>query len=293
MYISVRGEHLLQNAFGSLKTGLDAMAINNVELEYFRDRSVLSLDGSNGETIPLATESDVNDFISYCDKLGYKVCALLLHNNFAAEDIDAELEWVISCIKAADQIGAKTVRIDAIMSTELDWPLEKRVQRFTDCMGKILDATSNYDVELGIENHGVKGNEPDFLDLVMGEVNSPRLGVTIDIANFYWYGYPLSRVYEIIEHLAPRVKHTHIKNIEYPADMREIQRELGYEYGTYVSPLRDGDIDIPRVIKTLKSAGYEGDLCIEDESLIRWDSEKCQTVLIDDAVYMREILEKL
>ena len=293
MYISVRGEHILMKAFGSLKAGMDAMGLKNVELEYFRDRSVLSLSGSNDEIIPLATEPDVAAFNRHCNELGYKVCALLMHNNFAAEDIDAELDWVISCIKTADQIGAKAVRIDAIMSTELDWPLEKRVQRFTDCMGKILDETSDYNVEMGIENHGVRGNEPDFLDMVMGKVDSPRLGVTIDIANFYWYGYPLSKVYEIIEHLAPRVKHTHIKNISYPADMREIQRELGYEYMTYVSPLREGDIDIPRIVRILKDAGYKGDLCIEDESLLRWDKEKCQAVLIDDAVYMREILEKM
>lgn len=293
MYISVRGEHYLQKTFGTLKAGLDAMGLNNVELEYLKDRTVLSLDGTDGATISLATESDVDAFIRHCSVLGCNVSALLLHNNFAAEDFDAEVDWAISSIKAANRIGAKAVRVDAIMSTELEWPLEKRVQRFVDCMGKIIDATNDCDVEMGIENHGVKGNEPEFLDMVLGEVNSPRLGVTIDIANFYWYGHPLGKVYEIIEHLAPRVKHTHIKNIGYPADMREIQRELGYEYGTYVSPLRDGDIDIPRVIKTLKSAGYKGDLCIEDESVIRWDVEKCKEVLVDDAVYMREILNIL
>lgn len=293
MYISVRGEHYLQKTFGSLKAGLDAMDLDNVELEYFRDKTVLSLDGSNGTTESLATESDVDVFLRHCSELGCKVTALLLHNNFAAEDVDAELDWVISCIKTADRIGVKAVRIDAIMSTELEWPLEKRVQRFTDCMGKILDATSDCNVDMGIENHGVKGNEPEFLDMVLGKVGSPRLGVTIDIANFYWYGHPLSKVHEIIEHFASRVKHTHIKNIHYPAQMREIQRELGYEYGTYVSPLRDGDIDIPRVVQTLKNAGYKGDLCIEDESVIRWDVEKCKEVLVDDAVYMREILKKL
>ncbi len=161
---------------------------------------------------------------------------------------------------------------------------------FAECMARVLDATGNLDVQMGIENHGIQGNQPEFLTHVIEKVGSPQLGMTIDTANFYWYGHPLSRVYDIIKQLAPKAKHTHIKNINYPADVREVQREIGWKYNDFVCPLREGDIDLKAVVSILKDAGYEGDLCIEDESLMRWDNEKRKAVLIDDAAYLKEIL---
>ncbi|MGB9620272.1 MAG: sugar phosphate isomerase/epimerase family protein, partial [Armatimonadota bacterium] len=146
---------------------------------------------------------------------------------------------------------------------------------------------------MGIENHGTLGNRPEFLDSILAKVNSPRVGVTVDTANFYWFGHPLSKVREIIKHFAPHIKHTHMKNINFPADKREIQREVGWEYDRYASSLREGDIDMKWVVKTLADAGYQGDLCIENEALGRYDAEKQKAILRDDADYLKEILAGL
>lgn len=288
MYISVRDCQPLA-VFGTIKAGLDAMGINAVELEYFRDRTVFSVDIS-GNRVSLAHHSDVEKFGKKCADLGVKISALLLHNNFGTEELDQEIDWVVSCIKAADKLGVKAVRIDAIMSTEQDWPMDKRIQRFADSMNRVLDATSDSDVQMGIENHGVQGNTPEFLDTVLDKVGSPRLGITVDTANFYWAGYPLSRVKEIIEHFAPRTKHTHVKNINFPEDQREIERPVGWEYGAYASTLRQGDIDMKWLVDTLQGAGYDGDLCIEDESMHRWDLEGQKEALVDDAKVLRELV---
>lgn len=288
MYISVRDCQPLA-VFGTIKTGLDAMGINAVELEYFRDRTVFSLDVS-GTRVSLAHHSDIEELRRKCSELDVKISALLLHNNFGTEELDQEIDWVISCIRTADRLGVNAVRIDAIMSTEQDWPLEKRIGRFADSMNCVLDATSDSQVQMGIENHGVQGNTPEFLDTVLDRVGSPRLGITVDTANFYWAGYPLSRVKEIIEHFAPRTKHTHVKNINFPEDQRDIQRPVGWEYNTYASTLRQGDIDMKWLVDTLKGAGYDGDLCIEDESMHRWDLEGQKEALIDDARVLRELV---
>lgn len=292
MYLSVRDCHLPAH-FGTIKAGLDAMKLDSVELNYLRDRSVLSLDGASGAKESLADKAAVEAFRYKCNGLKIRVSSFLLSNNFGADDLDAELEWVISAIKAAGQLGVKAVRIDAIMSTERDWPLEQRTQRFADCMKKVLDATSNLAVDMGIENHGRQGNDPEFLDLVLDKVGSPRVGITVDTGNFYWSGKPLEKVHQIIEHFAPRVKHTHIKNINYPEDKRNVEREVGWEYGKYASPLREGDIDIPRVVRALKKAGYANDLCIENEALGRFEESKRAAVLVDDADYLREILRAI
>lgn len=290
MYVSVRDCHLPM--FGSVKAGLDAMGLDAVELSFDRDRSVMSLDGST-ERESLADKAAMDKFAYKCSGHKIKVTSFLLSNNFGTDDLDAEVDWVISAVKTAGYLGIPAVRIDAIMHDNRDWPLDRRIQHFADCMAKILDATSNLNVEMGIENHGTLGNNPEFLDSVLNKVNSPRVGITCDTANFYWFGHPLSKVLEIIKHFAPKIKHTHIKNINYPPDKREIQREVGWEYGKYASPLREGDIDIKWIIRTLKEAGYKNDLCIEDESLGRFDAEKQKAVLRDDADYLKEILRTL
>lgn len=287
MYISVRDCHL-PGLFGSIKDGLDAMKIEAVELVYNKDRTVQSLDGTGKES--LASDSEIEAFAYKCKGLKIKPCAFLLSNNFGAEDIESEIDYVISAVRAAGKLGIKAVRVDAIMHDNRDWDLAKRTKFFAECMARVLEATSNLDVHMGVENHGTLGNNPEFLDMVLNEVNSPRVGVTVDTANFYWYGHPLSKVYEIIKHFAPKVKHTHMKNINFPQEMREVQREIGWKYETYASSLREGDIDMKWVVKTLAEAGYKGDLCIENESLGRYDLEKQKAILKDDANYLREIL---
>ena len=292
MYVSVRDVHPL-GVFGNIHVGLDAMGIDAVELNYERDRTVSSLDSLTGARESLADPTSIEHY-AYMAR-GYRIrpCALLLANNFGADDLQAELDYVTSGVKAAAQLGIRAIRIDAYLSTQDSWPLEKRATHFADCMKRILDATHDLDVSMGIENHGHKGNEQEFLDAVLNAVNSRRVGLTLDTGNFYWYGYPLSRVHEIIKHFAKRVKHTHVKAIHYPADKRDIQREVGWEYGKYCSSLREGDVDLRLVIKTLKDAGYTGDLCIENEALGRYDKQQQKAMLIDDAAYINEILKEL
>lgn len=290
MYISVRDVHL-PGLFGSIHVGLDAMGIDSVELNYSKDRTVPSLDSHTGARESLADETAIEHYAYKANGFRVKPCALLLANNFGAPDLQGELDYVISAVKAAGQLGIKAVRIDAYLSTQDEWPLTQRAHHFADCMKKILDATRDLDVSMGIENHGHKGNEQEFLDTVLNAVNSRRVGLTIDTGNFYWYGYPLKKVHELIKHFAPRVKHTHMKSIHFPADKREIQREVGWGYGEYCSSLREGDLDLHFIIKAFKDAGYKGDLCVENESLGRYDKEKQKAILIDDAAYLKEILK--
>ena len=289
MYVSIRECHL-PGLFGTIKAGLGYLGLDCFELEYLHDKTVIGVDTQGGAKVSLATDADIDAYAKKCKDLGVRVSAILLHNNFGAADLDAELDWVISGAKAGAKLGAKAMRIDAKM---IEGTLEERTDHFAVCMNKILDATKDTGVEMGIENHGKLGNEQEFIDLVLNKVNSPRLGATIDTANFYWYGYPLSKVRSIIEHLASRTKHTHVKNINYPADQREIQREIGWEYGKYASSLREGDIDMKWLVPVLAKAGYKGDLCIEDESLGRYQPDQQKAILKDDAEYLKEILASL
>jgi len=290
MYPSVR-DHIALCAWTNLKEALEALRFPAVELEYARDNSVFTVFPEPGkDRFLLETPAQIDAFRKHLEQAGIFVSAFLMSNNFGADDLESEIAWTIKAVRAADALGVKTVRIDAIMHGEREMTLDHNVAVFADCMSKILDATSDTTVDLGVENHGFQGNMPEFLDNLLSRVNSPRVGITIDTGNFYWRGHPLSRVYQIIEHFAPFCKHTHAKNINYPQEIREIQREVGYKYAEYVCPLPDGDIDHRKVVGILKNAGYDRDLCLENESLGRFPREQWQSILMRDADFFRQII---
>jgi len=133
----------------------------------------------------------------------------------------------------------------------------------------ILDQTDDIGVELTLENHGAYdrplGVKKEFLDMVLKNVNSDRLGICLDTGCFYWY-YPLDEYYKITEYFLPYVNHVHLKNQTFPPDQR-YKYKTGIPVSTVHDNLYEGDIDLERVVDMLKGVGYDGDLCIEDHSI--------------------------
>ncbi len=70
--------------------------------------------------------------------------------------------------------------------------------------------------------------------------------------------------------------------------------KAGWKYGVYVSPLDEGDIDHTRVLRLLKDTGYDGDVCIEDESLHHFATpEERIGVLERDVAHVKGLIEAL
>ncbi len=275
MYLAIRDDIVFAAGYKTLAEGLKDLNIPGIELFVKKDDTVSAIAPVDGkERLNIADPADVAELARQAAENGVKIAALCMGNNFNAEDKEFEIAWAVRAVRAAQALGAPAVRVDAIMSGERDLPLEERLRLVADAIKKILAATEDSGVELGIENHGFQGNDPVFVKATLEAVGNPRLGLTLDSGNYYWRGWPLSRVYEIFEELAPFVKHTHIKNIKYPQDIVETQREVGYEYDKYCCPIHEGDIDHTRYFAALRKAGYDRDLCLEDESLGKYDIEQ-------------------
>lgn len=273
MYVSIRDDTLLATGFDSVAEGLRFYGLNGIELAVNREFRVHSLaTGAQPGYLHLDGDSDVETLRRQAEESGFRIAALLLANNFNAPDLDKELAWIVRVVEVAARLGVPAVRIDAIMHGERDLPLEERQEIFARGVRHVLEKTDGLPVDLGIENHGFQGNDPAFLSALLEKVGSPRLGLTMDTGNFYWAGHPLDQVYAILEQFAPVAKHTHVKNIRYPEELRNVRRELGYKYGEYCSPITEGDIDHSRVVAYLRAAGYDRDLCIEDESLGKYET---------------------
>lgn len=272
MYLSIRDDIVFAAGYATLAEGLKDLNIPGIELFVHEDDTVPAIAPEGGKTrLKLTDQEDLAALKAQAKANNVTISALCMGNNFNAEDKQFQIDWAVRTVKAAKKLGVPAIRIDAIMHGEKNLPLEERQRIVAESVKRILEETVDSGVDLGIENHGYQGNDPDFITGLLLEVDSPRLGLTLDSGNFYWRGWPLSRVYEIYEQFAPVVKHTHIKNIQYPPELRETQREIGYEYGKYVSPIHEGDIDHARYIATLKAAGYDRDICLEDESLGKYE----------------------
>ena len=294
MYLSIRDEIVFAAGYDTLAHGLRDLNVRGIELWVKRDDTVAAIaperDPEGRTRLNITVQSDLDELSGQARAEAVKIAALCMGNNFNADDKAAEIAWAVRAVNAARELNAPAVRIDAIMSGEKDLPLEQRQQLVADAVTSILAQTAHTGVDLGIENHGFQGNDPDFIAGLLARVHSPRLGLTLDSGNFYWRGWPLSKIYEIFEQFAPVVKHTHIKNIAYPPEIRETQREMGYEYGKYVSPIHEGDIDHARYIATLHHAGYDRDICLEDESFGKYTPPQRQANLRAAADFFRPLL---
>ncbi len=288
MYLSIRDDTVMAAGYESIANGLHDLGIAGVELFVHRDDTVTAIESGSGQgRLSLSKPAELAELIRQASASRVTISALCMANDFNSDHKQEEVDWTIRTVLAAAEIGAPAIRIDAIMSGEKHLPLGERQRLFAQSALSILDATSHTDIDLGVENHGYQGNDPEFLTGLLLEVDSPRLGLTLDSGNFYWRGWPLSRVYEIFEQFASVVKHTHIKNIAYPPEIREEQREIGFEYGKYVSPIHEGDIDHSRYFAALRKAGYDRDLCLEDESLGKYAPAQRQANLRAAADFFR------
>jgi sugar phosphate isomerase/epimerase len=216
---------------------------------------------------------------------GCRIGAFMMSNRFD-ERLEQELEAARQVVQGAETVGASAVRIDL-------WPQKIKRENFlpfaiSTCK-QLCQAAPNSPVRFGIENHGFVTNDPTFLEPLFNEVGSPRLGLTLDTANFYWFGHPLNDLYPIYQKFAPKVVHTHCKNIRFPEEKKNVRREAGWGYDQYCCPVYEGDIDFRRILGILDAAHYSGILCVEDESLGRYPEGERGTIVGRELAFLKSL----
>ncbi len=293
MYVAVRDVCIFQAGYDSIYEALAELELNAVELAVDRRLKIPSLDGASGyPKLSVATKAETLVAAETYQEKGLHVSGLLLANNFNAEVLEGEIEWAAGALRAGELIGVDAVRLDAAMTGQQELPFGERVSIYADAVKQVLAATEGGHIPLAIENHSAQGNDPNWLQQVLAAVNSPRLGLTLDTGNFYWAGFPLNTVYQIMEDLVSQVRHTHCKNIAYPVQYRQQRRELGWQYGQYVAPIHQGDIDHSKIVPMLAAVGYAGGLNIEDESLAKFAPAQRRRVLRQEADYLARLVEE-
>ncbi|MEN6346763.1 MAG: sugar phosphate isomerase/epimerase family protein [Armatimonadia bacterium] len=292
MYVAVRDMTLRQAGYATLLEGLRDLELDAIELALGRDLS-LPMPGKvlDEPRLRLVEDASLTTLRHAYAQEGIHISGLLLANNFHAVDLEAEIEWVAAGIRLGAALGVDAVRIDAVMTGQQELSLTERAGIYAKAVLKVLQRVPDTQVPLGIENHGYQGNDPQWLQRVLDAVASPRVGLTLDTANFYWAGMPLQQVYTMAEHFAPYVKHVHCKNLSFEPERREVSRQPGWGYGEHVCPIPDGDVDHRRLARLLWEAGYSGGLNIEDESLGKFLGHNRRGQLRRDADHLAEIAQ--
>ncbi len=231
----------------------------------------------------LATADGIRAIKDDAAASGCRVTAFVMSNRFD-ERLEQELKAASDLVKAAEQLGVKAIRIDVV-------PRKLKADQFLpfaiDACKRLCATAQGTSVRFGVENHGGTTNNPEFLQKLFDGVGSDKLGLTLDCANFYWWGMPLNDLYAVYEKFAPRVVHTHCKSIRYPADKQNVRREIGWGYEKYTVPIYEGDLDFKRIVSILGKANYQGDLCIEDESLGKYPQNERADIIRKEIAFLK------
>lgn len=197
---------------------------------------------------PELTESRAREIRSRCERNGLQISALTgRFGSLIGADADENLQWSLSVVEAASslEIPIATSHIGVIPEDMTRADVRAMMER----VRRLCDRADELGVTIGVET-GPESAEVlrDFIE----EVGSPRLRVNYDPANLLMKGFEHIAGVQV---LAPYIVHTHAKDA-----VREDP------HGRRQRPLGEGDVDIPLWVDTVKSAGYDGWLCIERES---------------------------
>jgi len=220
----------------------------------------------------LATLSNIKALKDDLSDNGLVISAFLMHNRLD-QRLEQEIAWMKRLVAAAQKLDVKVIRIDVV-------PHKIRREKFLPCaieackrLCEIVEETS---IRYGIENHGSVTNAPGFLEQLFNGVGSPHLGLTLDTANFYWYGQSLDTGCSMLD----TRRESRIENRE---------SRMGWKYNQYSCPIYEGDIDFRKVAAILRKAKYNGDLCLENESLRKYPESQHVEILKKEIALLKNL----
>jgi sugar phosphate isomerase/epimerase len=187
------------------------------------------------------------------ERTGVRVTSVGGYNDFAAHDLEAEVDRLVDACRLASELGVGIVRA-MVADAAPGITLEGVRPRIVDAFGRAAERAGRLGVRLGIENHGRLANDGRWLLAVVEEIAAPNLGFTLDTGNFAWAGRPRAVVADDIAAVLPRAVNVHVKDVAWSGDT----------FSGFV-PAGEGGIDLEGLLATLAARGYAGSIVSEFE----------------------------
>lgn len=186
-------------------------------------------------------------------------------------------------VGSAVALGTRTMRIVASL-TRYSAELEAQfVRDLVPVLRQAARAAADEGVVLAIENHG--DFTADALLRLLERVDAPNLRVTLDTGNALRI---LEDPVEAARKLAPYTVATHVKDVT-------AGRGSPHDFLFWpATPVGQGTIDIPAILRILADAGYQGLLCVEvDNPAPAWRGLSEEELVQQSVAYLREQVAQL
>ena len=199
-------------------------------------------------------EEDPHFIKDMLDRNGLKASGVSAHCPLMRPEVS--VMYLERAIRFAAVLGAPVVNTDEGCQPEWVTPEEAfPIMKYT--LKTVLRVAERYGVAIGIEPHQAISRTTGGLMRIATLVESPLLRVNYDTGNAYLAG---EDVYAALEHIGKRLVHTHAKDIS----IEHSEAERGKVTGTPVGcACGDGVIDWRKVVRIIRSHGFEGVLSVE------------------------------
>jgi inosose dehydratase len=186
------------------------------------------------------------------------------------EEYEQEIARLKKQVDTAARLGASRMRHDVVpwaKKPERSGQFEEDFPRIVEACGIIADYANGFGITTTIENHGFYITPSDRAVRIVHAVNRPNFKLLLDVGNFLCVDEdPYVAVKQAIAYAAI----VHFKDF-YIRKSNEFPGEgwLQTLNGNYIrgSIFGQGDMDLRRIIHTIKEAGYDGPISIEFEGM--------------------------
>ncbi len=227
-----------------------------------------------------ASDAELDAAARQAEDAGVEIVALAGGNNFAADDLDAEIAKVESQIDMCEALGAEILRIFAGWVSAAEYT-DRTFERVSEALEEVAKHAGAHHVMVAMENHGgitatgaqcYRLLEETIDRLPTLPVDMP-LGLNYDPANFRHAGEdPLSALMVTAE----TINYSHWKDVRY------VDGEPEY------CAVGEGVIDWAPILALLVAENYDGYWAIEYE-----EAEDVVRGTRDSVEYIREALDAL
>lgn len=285
--VAVRDTHLGDIA-DSTWAAAKAVGITQLEVAVEPDLTCSHLREGDATPYRIDTPEHRKQLLEAARKNGCSIIGFATVVLFPKDTNDAErVAWITKVTEAAVEMNVPIILMPLVAQDLDEATFVKRATVFLKTLGPVA---KQHKVQLVVENLGPYLNKREVLKPLMEAVPDDQVGLGLDIANMYWFGHPLDTIYKLAKTFAPHVRYAHAKNIKYPEELRNKQREMGFEYMKRAEPVKTGDIDFNKVLGYYYDAGFNGYVTIEDASLGKFDADGKKKALTEDATFLRSVI---
>jgi len=193
------------------------------------------------------------------------------------------LKEMIESLDHAALLGASVMRVVGSSRRYVKEPHEPQLRALAGMFREAIPAAEEHGICMAVENH-IDFTSDEMLWLFT-EVDSPYLGMNFDTGNFLRL---LDDPVKGMEKLARFVRATHVKDLK---PQRGAPADQWYFFSS--TPVGDGLIDIPALVRLLYEAGYQGLLAIEIDYLHPDYPEGEDAAVEQSVAYLRRIVKEV